>query len=145
MVKICKENINELWPTETNQRILNYMEVIIEALEEKYHQNIPNRYIMQLDLLRDLWKNYIKVSNELAKDDIYLKGDKGRIYQNPALETQQRLYAKIMDCLKTLGVTVFEEKREKIMDKKLKAHSGKSSENIGDTDEAKNMAKMLLS
>lgn len=145
MVKICKENINELWPTETNQRILNYMEVIIEALEEKYHQNIPNRYILQLDLLRDLWKNYIKVSNELTKNDIYLKGDKGRIYQNPALETQQRLYAKIMDCLKTLGVTVFEEKREKIMDKKLKAHSGKSSESTVDNEDAANMAKMLLS
>lgn len=144
MVKICKENINELWPTETNQRILNYMEVIIEALEEKYHQNIPNRYIMQLDLLRDLWKNYIKVSNELAKDDIYLKGDKGRIYQNPALETQQRLYAKIMDCLKTLGVTVFEEKREKIMDKKLKAHSGNSSESTVDNEDAANLAKLLL-
>lgn len=145
MEKICKENINKLWPTETNQRILNYMEVIIEALEEKYHQNIPNRYILQLDLLRDLWKNYIKVSNELTKNDIYLKGDKGRIYQNPALETQQRLYAKIMDCLKTLGVTVFEEKREKIMDKKLKAHSGKSSESIVDNEDAANMAKMLLS
>lgn len=145
MVKICKENINELWPTETNQRILNYMEVIIEALEEKYHQNIPNRYILQLDLLRDLWKNYIKVSNELTKNDIYLKGEKGRIYQNPALDTQQRLYAKIMDCLKTLGVTVFEEKREKIMDKKLKAHSGKSSESTADNEDAANMAKMLLS
>ena len=145
MVKICKENINELWPTETNQRILNYMEVIIEALEEKYHQNIPNRYILQLDLLRDLWKNYIKVSNELTKNDIYLKGEKGRIYQNPALDTQQRLYAKIMDCLKSLGVTVFEEKREKIMDKKLKAHSGKSAESTVDNEDAANMAKMLLS
>ena len=145
MVKICKENVNELWPTETNQRILNYMEVIIEALEEKYHQNIPNRYILQLDLLRDLWKNYIKVSNELTKNDIYLKGEKGRIYQNPALDTQQRLYAKIMDCLKTLGVTVFEEKREKIMDKKLKAHSGKSAESTADNEDAANMAKMLLS
>lgn len=144
MVKICKENINELWPTETNQRILNYMEVIIEALEEKYHQNIPNRYILQLDLLRDLWKNYIKVSNELTKNDIYLKGEKGRIYQNPALETQQRLYAKIMDCLKTLGVTVFEEKREKIMDKKLKAHSGKSAESTADNEDAANLAKLLL-
>ena len=145
MEKICKENISKLWPTETNQRIINYMEVIIEALEEKYHQNIPNRYILQLDLLRDLWKNYIKVSNELTKNDIYLKGEKGRIYQNPALETQQRLYAKIMDCLKTLGVTVFEEKREKIMDKKLKAHSGKSSESTVDNEDAANMAKMLLS
>ena len=145
MEKICKENISKLWPTETNQRILNYMEVIIEALEEKYHQNIPNRYILQLDLLRDLWKNYIKVSNELTKNDIYLKGEKGRIYQNPALETQQRLYAKIMDCLKTLGVTVFEEKREKIMDKKLKAHSGKSAESTVDNEDAANMAKMLLS
>ena len=145
MEKICKENISKLWPTETNQRILNYMEVIIEALEEKYHQNIPNRYILQLDLLRDLWKNYIKVSNELAKNDVYLKGEKGRIYQNPALETQQRLYAKIMDCLKSLGVTVFEEKREKIMDKKLKAHSGKSAESTVDNEDAANMAKMLLS
>ena len=145
MEKICKENISKLWPTETNQRILNYMEVIIEALEEKYHQNIPNRYILQLDLLRDLWKNYIKVSNELTKNDVYLKGEKGRIYQNPALETQQRLYAKIMDCLKSLGVTVFEEKREKIMDKKLKAHSGKSAESTVDNEDAANMAKMLLS
>ena len=53
MEKISKENVSKLWPTETNQRILNYMEVIIEALEDKYHQNIPNRYILQLDLLRD--------------------------------------------------------------------------------------------
>ena len=84
MEKISKENVSKLWPTETNQRILNYMEVIIEALEDKYHQNIPNRYILQLDLLRDLWKNYFKVSNELVKNDIYLKGENGRIYQNPA-------------------------------------------------------------
>ena len=62
MEKISKENVSKLWPNETNQRILNYMEVIIEALEEKYNQNIPNRYILQLDLLRDLWKNYFKVS-----------------------------------------------------------------------------------
>ena len=144
MEKISKENVSKLWPTETNQRILNYMEVIIEALEEKYHQNIPNRYILQLDLLRDLWKNYFKVSNELVKNDIYLKGENGRIYQNPALDTQQRLYAKIMDCLKTLGITVFEEKREKIMDKKLKSHSGKSSESTLDNEDAANMAKMLL-
>lgn len=145
MEKISKENVSNLWPTETNQRILNYMEVIIEALEDKYHQNIPNRYILQLDLLRDLWKNYFKVSNELVKNDIYLKGETGRIYQNPALDTQQRLYAKIMDCLKTLGITVFEEKREKIMDKKLKSHSGKSSESTLDNEDAANMAKMLLS
>lgn len=144
MEKISKENVSKLWPNETNQRILNYMEVIIEALEEKYHQNIPNRYILQLDLLRDLWKNYFKVSNELVKNDIYLRGESGRIYQNPALDTQQRLYAKIMDCLKTLGVTVFEEKREKIMDKKLKSHSGKSSESTLDNEDAANMAKMLL-
>lgn len=144
MEKISKENVNKLWPNETNQRILNYMEVIIEALEDKYHQNIPNRYILQLDLLRDLWKNYFKVSNELVKNDIYLKGENGRIYQNPALDTQQRLYAKIMDCLKTLGITVFEEKREKIMDKKLKSHSGKSSESTLDNEDAANMAKMLL-
>lgn len=144
MEKISKENVNKLWPNETNQRILNYMEVIIEALEDKYHQNIPNRYILQLDLLRDLWKNYFKVSNELVKNDIYLKGESGRIYQNPALDTQQRLYAKIMDCLKTLGITVFEEKREKIMDKKLKSHSGKSSESTLDNEDAANMAKMLL-
>lgn len=145
MEKISKENVSKLWPTETNQRILNYMEVIIEALEDKYHQNIPNRYILQLDLLRDLWKNYFKVSNELVKNDIYLKGENGRIYQNPALDTQQRLYAKIMDCLKTLGITVFEEKREKIMDKKLKSHSGNSSESTLDNEDAANMAKMLLS
>ena len=144
MEKISKENVSKLWPTETNQRILNYMEVIIEALEDKYHQNIPNRYILQLDLLRDLWKNYFKVSNELVKNDIYLKGENGRRYQNPALDTQQRLYAKIMDCLKTLGITVFEEKREKIMDKKLKSHSGKSSESTLDNEDAANMAKMLL-
>ena len=144
MEKISKENVSKLWPTETNQRILNYMEVIIEALEDKYHQNIPNRYILQLDLLRDLWKNYFKVSNELVKNHIYLKGENGRIYQNPALDTQQRLYAKIMDCLKTLGITVFEEKREKIMDKKLKSHSGKSSESTLDNEDAANMAKMLL-
>lgn len=144
MEKISKENVSKLWPTETNQRILNYMEVIIEALEDKYHQNIPNRYILQLDLLRDLWKNYFKVSNELVKNDIYLRGESGRIYQNPALDTQQRLYAKIMDCLKTLGITVFEEKREKIMDKKLKSHSGKSSESTLDNEDAANMAKMLL-
>ena len=124
MIKISKENVSKLWPTETNQRILNYMEVIIEALEEKYNHNIPNRYILQLDLLRDLWKNYFKVSNELVKNDIYLKGENGRIYQNPALDTQQRLYAKIMDCLKTLGITVFEEKREKILDKKLGEDKG---------------------
>lgn len=145
MEKISKENVSKLWPNETNQRILNYMEVIIEALEEKYHQNIPNRYILQLDLLRDLWKNYFKVSNELVKNDIYLRGESGRIYQNPALDTQQRLYAKIMDCLKTLGVTVFEEKREKIMDKKLKAHGGKSAESIADNEDAANLAKLLLS
>lgn len=144
MEKISKENVSKLWPNETNQRILNYMEVIIEALEDKYHQNIPNRYILQLDLLRDLWKNYFKVSNELVKNDIYLRGESGRIYQNPALDTQQRLYAKIMDCLKTLGITVFEEKREKIMDKKLKSHSGKSSESTLDNEDAANMAKMLL-
>ena len=144
MEKISKENVSKLWPTETNQRILNYMEVIIEALEDKYHQNIPNRYILQLDLLRDLWKNYFKVSNELVKNDIYLRGESGRIYQNPALDTQQRLYAKIMDCLKTLGITVFEEKREKIMDKKLKSHRGKSSESTLDNEDAANMAKMLL-
>ena len=144
MEKISKENVSKLWPNETNQRILNYMEVIIEALEDKYHQNIPNRYILQLDLLRDLWKNYFKVSNELVKNDIYLKGENGRIYQNPALDTQQRLYAKIMDCLKTLGITVFEEKREKIMDKKLKSRSGKSSESTLDNEDAANMAKMLL-
>lgn len=145
MEKISKENVSKLWPTETNQRILNYMEVIIEALEDKYHQNIPNRYILQLDLLRDLWKNYFKVSNELVKNDIYLRGESGRIYQNPALDTQQRLYAKIMDCLKTLGITVFEEKREKIMDKKLKSHSGKSSESTLDNEDAANLAKLLLS
>lgn len=145
MVKISKENVSKLWPNETNQRILNYMEVIIEALEDKYHQNIPNRYILQLDLLRDLWKNYFKVSNELVKNDIYLRGESGRIYQNPALDTQQRLYAKIMDCLKTLGITVFEEKREKIMDKKLKSHSGKSSESTLDNEDAANLAKLLLS
>ena len=145
MEKISKENVSKLWPNETNQRILNYMEVIIEALEDKYHQNIPNRYILQLDLLRDLWKNYFKVSNELVKNDIYLRGESGRIYQNPALDTQQRLYAKIMDCLKTLGITVFEEKREKIMDKKLKSHSGKSSESTLDNEDAANLAKLLLS
>ena len=49
-----------------------------------------------------------------------------------------------MDCLKTLGITVFEEKREKIMDKKLKPHSGKSSESTLDNEDAANMAKMLL-
>ena len=144
MEKISKENVSKLWPTETNQRILNYMEVIIEALEDKYHQNIPNRHILQLDLLRDLWTNYFKVSNELVNTALYLKGENGRIYQNPALDTQQRLYAKIMDCLKTLGITVFEEKREKIMDKKLKSHSGKSSESTLDNEDAANMAKMLL-
>ena len=96
----------------------------------KYKQNIPNRYILQLDLLRDLWKNYFKVSNELVKNDIYLKGESGRIYQNPALDTQQRLYAKIMDCLKTLGVTVFEEKREKILDKKLGEDKGASAQEL---------------
>ena len=84
------------------------------------------------------------MSNELVKNDIYLKGENGRIYQNPALDTQQRLYAKIMDCLKTLGITVFEEKREKIMDKKLKSHSGKSSESTLDNEDEANMAKMLL-
>lgn len=130
MEKISKENVSKLWPNETNQRILNYMEVIIEALEEKYNKNIPNRYILQLDLLRDLWKNYFKVSNELVKNDIYLKGESGRIYQNPALDTQQRLYAKIMDCLKTLGITVFEEKREKILDKKLGEDKGASAQEL---------------
>lgn len=117
--KICKENVSLLWPTETNTRILNYMEIIIEALEEKYNNDVPKRMILQLDLLRDLWKNYFKVSNELSKNDIYLKGEKGRIYQNPALQTQQQLYQKIMDSLKSLGITLFEEKKEKILNKKI--------------------------
>lgn len=117
--KICKENVSLLWPTETNTRILNYMEIIIEALEEKYNNEVPKRMILQLDLLRDLWKNYFKVSNELAKNDIYLKGEKGRIYQNPALQTQQQLYQRIMDSLKSLGITLFEEKKEKILNKKI--------------------------
>ena len=133
--KICKENVSLLWPTETNTRILNYMEIIIEALEEKYNNEVPKRMILQLDLLRDLWKNYFKVSNELAKNDIYLKGEKGRIYQNPALQTQQQLYQRIMDSLKSLGVTLFEEKKFKLIDKKIGTDS--------DADAAEMMEALL--
>lgn len=117
--KICKENVRLMYPNETNERIINYLELVVEGLEEKYNKNVPNRLIIQLDLLRDLWKNYFKVSNELAKSDIYLKGEKGRIYQNPALQTQQQLYDKIMSSLKAMGLTIYEEKRDKIMEQRI--------------------------
>lgn len=116
---ICKENVRLMYPNETNERIINYLELVVEGLEEKYDKKVPNRLIIQLDLLRDLWKNYFKVSNELAKSDIYLKGEKGRIYQNPALQTQQQLYDKIMSSLKAMGLTIYEEKRDKIMEQRI--------------------------
>ena len=144
--KITKNNVSLMYPNETNQRILNYMEIIVEALEEQYNHDVPSKLIIQLDLLHDLWKQYFKCTNELAKNDLFTtSNDSKRTYMNPAIQLQQQLYQKIMDSCKNLGITLFEEKKAKLIDKKLKVNAGKSSENIGDTDEAKNMAKMLLS
>jgi phage terminase small subunit len=135
-----------MYPNETNQRIINYMEIIVEALEEQYNGDVPSKLIIQLDLLHDLWKQYFKCTNELAKNDLFTTAkDTNRTYMNPAIQLQQQLYQKIMDSCKNLGITLFEEKKVKLINKKLKVNAGKSSENIGDTDEAKNMAKMLLS
>lgn len=144
--KITKNNVSLMYPNETNQRIINYMEIIVEALEEQYNGDVPSKLIIQLDLLHDLWKQYFKCTNELAKNDLFVTAaDTKRTYMNPAIQLQQQLYQKIMDSCKNLGITLFEEKKVKLINKKLKVNAGKSSENIGDTDEAKNMAKMLLS
>lgn len=144
--KITKNNVSLMYPNETNQRIINYMEIIVEALEEQYNGDVPSKLIIQLDLLHDLWKQYFKCTNELAKNDLFTTAkDTNRTYMNPAIQLQQQLYQKIMDSCKNLGITLFEEKKVKLINKKLKVNAGKSSENIGDTDEAKNMAKMLLS
>lgn len=129
-MKITANNVNLMYPTETNQRVLDYMEIVIEALEEKYNGEVPKRLILQLDLLRDLWKNYFKVNAELAKSDIFLKGEHNRVYQNPALQTSQQLYQKIMDALKALGITLFEEKREKLIDQKLGKSDEESAEKL---------------
>lgn len=147
MEKICKENVSLMYPNETNMRVLNYMEIIVESLEEQYSNNIPSKLIIQLDLLHDLWKQYFKCTNELAKNDLFTTAkDTGRTYMNPAIQLQQQLYQKIMDSCKNLGITIFEEKKVKLIDKKLKGQGGiKSSDNIGDMENAKNMAKELLS
>ena len=129
-MKITSKNIEKLYPTETNDRILTYMQIVVEALESQYDGDIPQRLILQLDLLRDLWKNYFKVNQELAKSSIFLKGDGGRVYQNPALQTSQQLYQKIMDALKSLGVTVLEEKKMKLIDKKIGNDNEESAEKL---------------
>lgn len=118
--KICKENVELIWPEETNERVLSYLELVIEALEEKYNGDVPRRLLLQLDLLHDLWKQYIKCSKELIRHDLFITAkDTGRTYMNPAVQLQQQLYQKIMDSLKSLGITLLEEKKEKLIDKKI--------------------------
>ena len=119
--KICKDNVRLMYPTENNERIISYMEIIVDALEKQYAPNdVPMYLIIQLDLIHDLWKQYFKVTNELATKDLFTKAvDSGRTYVNPAIQLHQQLYQKIMDGCKNLGVTLFDNKKIKLLDKKI--------------------------
>ena len=131
--KITKNNVSLMYPNETNQRIINYMEIIVEALEEQYNNDVPSKLIIQLDLLHDLWKQYFKCTNELAKNDLFTtSNDSKRTYMNPAIQLQQQLYQKIMDSCKNLGITLFEEKKVKLINKKIGNDKEESAQKLLD-------------
>lgn len=128
-LKISAKNIDKLYPND-NPRVVAYMEIIIKALEEIYHNDVPDYLIIQLDTLRDLWKIYFKAQAELAQNDLFSKGGSGRTYINPAMQVSQNTYKQIIQACKDLGITLFEDKRIKMMDKKIGESSGESAEKL---------------
>ena len=73
----------------------------------------------------------------MAKNDLFAHSKNNqRIYVNPALQMQQQLYQKIMDACRSLGVTLFENKKVKLIDKKIGSDSN---------EDAKDLMKDLLS
>ena len=130
-MEISKKNVKLMYPNDSD-RIVSYMEIIVGALEEIYNNKIPSHLIIQLDLLRDLWKIYFKASAELAKGDLFSHGGNGRTYINPALQIEQNTYNQIIKACENLGVTVFSNKKVKIIDKKIGEESGQSAKELLD-------------
>lgn len=118
-VALNSKSVELLYPND-NATIQTYMRLTIQALEQQFNGNIPDHYIIQLDLLRDMWRTYLKTQQELATQPIFKTAkDTGRTYMNPGVQLQQQTYTKLMDMYKSLGITLFESKKSKIMDKKI--------------------------
>lgn len=126
---ISSKTVKDLFPND-NPMIVEYMRIIISALEKIYNNNVPEELIIQLTLLRDLWKIYFKASAELAKGDLFSHGGNGRTYINPALQIEQNTYNQIIKACENLGVTVFSNKKVKIIDKKIGEESGQSANDL---------------
>lgn len=126
--KICASNIDLLYPND-NEYVKSYMEIIIKALEEQYSGNIPDYLIISLDMMRDLWKIYMKANNQLATGDLFITStDTNRTYMNPAVKLMNDTHAKIMQMCKELGITIFSKKKIKMIDKKIGGDDTESDE-----------------
>lgn len=135
-VALNSKSVELLYPND-NATIQTYMRLTIQALEQQFNGNIPDHYIIQLDLLRDMWRTYLKTQQELATQPIFKTAkDTGRTYMNPGVQLQQQTYTKLMDMYKSLGITLFESKKSKIMDKKI--------DDVTEDESAQELSEKLL-